>query len=227
MTLAATGTLRNANGTVKATLTPFASALLVSADVDARDVDLAQFVPSLPATALTVALVARPAGNGFAGTVTARNASAGPLDAGRIPVAALSSAFAWDGSVLALTDAKAELPGGGRAAGDVRVPTQGGAIALQLGLREPRRLAGVLALSTYLPLAATLAHEKSAANGGLPIFMAHGEYDPVIPLHLADNSRRFLEREGYPVEWHVYPMPHSVCAPEIAAIAGWLEALGR
>jgi phospholipase/carboxylesterase len=105
--------------------------------------------------------------------------------------------------------------------------SQGGAIALHLGLREPRRLAGVLALSTYLPLAATLAHEKSAANAALPIFMAHGEHDPVIPLAVGDNSRRLLEREGYAVDWHVYPMPHSVCAPEIAAIAGWLEALGR
>ena len=105
--------------------------------------------------------------------------------------------------------------------------SQGGAIALQLGLREARRLAGVLALSTYLPLAATLAHEKSPANAALPIFMAHGEYDPVIPLNHADASRRVLEREGYAVDWHVYPMPHSVCAPEIAAIAAWLEALGR
>jgi len=104
--------------------------------------------------------------------------------------------------------------------------SQGGAIALQLGLREPRRLAGVLALSTYLPLAGALAREKSAANASLPIFMAHGEYDPVIPLQHADTSRRILEREGYAVDWHVYPMPHSVCAPEIAAIAAWLEALG-
>ena len=105
--------------------------------------------------------------------------------------------------------------------------SQGGAIALHLALREPRRLAGVLALSTYLPLAASLAQEKSAANAALPIFMAHGEYDPVIPLASADASRKILEREGYAVDWHVYPMPHSVCAPEIAAIAAWLEALGR
>jgi phospholipase/carboxylesterase len=105
--------------------------------------------------------------------------------------------------------------------------SQGGAIALQLGLREARRLAGVVALSTYLPLAATLAREKSAANAAVPIFMAHGEYDPVIPLKHADASRQILEREGYDVDWHVYPMPHSVCAPEIAAIAAWLEALGR
>jgi phospholipase/carboxylesterase len=105
--------------------------------------------------------------------------------------------------------------------------SQGGAVALQLALREPRRLAGVLALSTYLPLAASLAREKSAANAALPIFMAHGEYDPVIPLAYADKSRKILEREGYAVDWHVYPMPHSVCAPEIAGIAAWLEGLGR
>ena len=105
--------------------------------------------------------------------------------------------------------------------------SQGGAIALHLGLREPRPLAGVLALSTYLPLAASLKAEKAAANAALPIFMAHGEHDPVIPLASADASRKLLEREGYKVDWHVYPMPHSVCGPEIAAIAVWLEALGR
>ena len=103
--------------------------------------------------------------------------------------------------------------------------SQGGAIALHLALREPRRLAGVIALSTYLPLAATLAREKSAANAALPIFMAHGGYDPVIPLANAEASRRILEREGYAVDWHVYPMQHSVCAPEIAAIGAWLDGL--
>ena len=74
--------------------------------------------------------------------------------------------------------------------------SQGGAIALQLGLREPRRLAGVLALSTYLPLAATLAREKSAANAAVPIFMVHGSADPVIPLALADASRRDARARG-------------------------------
>jgi phospholipase/carboxylesterase len=104
--------------------------------------------------------------------------------------------------------------------------SQGGAIALHLALRESRRLAGVLALSTYLPLAATLAREKSGANAAVPIFMAHGEYDPVIPLAAAETSRRMLEREGYAVDWHVYPMQHAVCAPEIAAIGAWLDGLG-
>jgi phospholipase/carboxylesterase len=105
--------------------------------------------------------------------------------------------------------------------------SQGGAIALQLSLREPHRLAGVLALSTYLPLAATLADEKSAANAALPIFMAHGSADPVIPLAHADASRRALEREGYEVDWRVYPMAHAVCLPEIEAIGAWLEGLAR
>jgi phospholipase/carboxylesterase len=104
--------------------------------------------------------------------------------------------------------------------------SQGGAIALHLALRESRRLAGALALSTYLPLAATLAREKSEANAALPIFMAHGEYDPVIPVAQAEASRRFLEREGYAVDWHAYPMQHAVCAAEIAAIGAWLGGLG-
>ncbi len=130
----AAGTLRNANVAVKATLAPFSSALLVSADVDARDVDLAQFAPALPSTSLTLALAAHPEGAGFAGTLDARNATAGPIDAGRVPVAALASRFAWDGSVLTMSEARAELPGGGRAAGTVSVPVRGGAIALQLTL---------------------------------------------------------------------------------------------
>ncbi len=85
----------------------------------------------------------------------------------------------------------------------------------------------VVALSTYLPLAATLAMEKSAANAATPIFMAHGSEDPVIPLAHADASLRVLEREGYSVDWHVYPMEHTVCAPEILAIGAWLEALAH
>src|SRR5262249_42256468 len=105
--------------------------------------------------------------------------------------------------------------------------SQGGAIALQLGLREPRRLAGVLALSTYLPLAASLAKEKSAANAAVPILMAHGSADPVIPLAHAETSRRILEREGYTVDWRVYPMAHAVCLPEIQAIGAWLAARAR
>ena len=103
--------------------------------------------------------------------------------------------------------------------------SQGGAIALQTALREPRPLAGVLALSTYLPLAATLAAERSEANAGIPIFMAHGTADTVLPLSLAESSRRSLEGLGYAVDWHAYSMPHSVCVEEIGAIGAWLAAL--
>jgi phospholipase/carboxylesterase len=103
--------------------------------------------------------------------------------------------------------------------------SQGGAIALHTALREPRRLAGVLALSTYVPLATTLAGERNAANTDLPIFMAHGTQDSVLPLALGESSRRLLETLGYAVDWHTYPMPHSVCLEEIEAIAGWLAAL--
>jgi len=100
--------------------------------------------------------------------------------------------------------------------------SQGGAIALLTALRYPERLAGVMALSTYLPLAPTLAAERSAANRDLPIFMAHGRYDDLIPMHRAQTSRQALETLGYVVEWHDYPMPHSVCAPELADIAAFL-----
>jgi phospholipase/carboxylesterase len=101
--------------------------------------------------------------------------------------------------------------------------SQGGAIALQAALRHPERLAGLLALSTYLPLNASLEAERSPANQSLPIFMAHGQYDDIIPLARAEQSRQILERLGYKVEWHVYPMPHSVCPEEIAAISQFLR----
>jgi phospholipase/carboxylesterase len=105
--------------------------------------------------------------------------------------------------------------------------SQGGAIALHTALREPRRLAGVLALSTYLPLAGTLAGERTQANAAVPIFMAHGTDDPVLPLALAETSRRALEAEGYAIDWRVYPMAHTVSMEEIVAIGAWLEALAR
>ncbi|HEX6321563.1 MAG TPA: alpha/beta fold hydrolase [Burkholderiales bacterium] len=100
--------------------------------------------------------------------------------------------------------------------------SQGGAIVLHTALRHPEPLAGVLALSTYLPLAATVQAERSPANATLPIFMAHGHYDDIIPLRRAEQSRQALEGLGYPVEWHAYPMPHSVCPQEIAAISAFL-----
>jgi phospholipase/carboxylesterase len=100
--------------------------------------------------------------------------------------------------------------------------SQGGAIALQTGLRHPERLAGILALSTYLPLAETLGAEANPANREVPIFMAHGTEDPVIPLQRAVISRDQLRKLGYPVEWHEYPMPHAVCPEEIADVGAWL-----
>ncbi|HWD22936.1 MAG TPA: alpha/beta fold hydrolase [Burkholderiales bacterium] len=100
--------------------------------------------------------------------------------------------------------------------------SQGGAIVLQTALRYPQRLAGVLALSTYLPLHATLEAERSAESKDVPIFMAHGQYDDLIPVSRADQSRQALERLGYKVQWRTYPMPHSVCPQEIADIGSFL-----
>jgi phospholipase/carboxylesterase len=100
--------------------------------------------------------------------------------------------------------------------------SQGGAIALQTALRHPERLAGVMALSTYLPLSKTLDKERAAANSDLPIFMAHGQYDNMIPLDRAVRSRDALQALGYAVQWREYPMPHSVCPEEIADIAAFL-----
>jgi len=101
--------------------------------------------------------------------------------------------------------------------------SQGGAVALQLALREPRALAGAVGLSTYLPLADTLVQEASPANRQLPIFLAHGSADPVIPLVLGQLSRQRLLTAGYDVEWHVYPMAHGVCLEEMADLAAWLR----
>ena len=100
--------------------------------------------------------------------------------------------------------------------------SQGGAIVLQAGLRHAERLAGVLALSTYLPLAKTLAGERAALNNDLPIFMAHGSLDPMIPVHRAQLSRDALLGLGYPVQWRDYPMAHAVCPQEIGDIAAFL-----
>ena len=100
--------------------------------------------------------------------------------------------------------------------------SQGGAIVLHTGLRHAERLAGIMALSTYLPIAETLQKEKSKANQDLPIFMAHGSYDDLIPLRRAEQSKDLLVKSGYPVEWRTYPMPHSVCPEEIGHIAEFL-----
>jgi len=100
--------------------------------------------------------------------------------------------------------------------------SQGGAIALQTALRHPERLAGLLALSTYLPLQGKVAGERQAINSDLPIFMAHGSYDNMIPMFRAAQSRDALRALGYAVDWREYPMPHSVCPEEIGDIADYL-----
>jgi len=100
--------------------------------------------------------------------------------------------------------------------------SQGGAIALHTGLRYPQRLAGILALSTYLPLVQTVRQEASEINQALPIFMAHGSHDPIVPLRLGDDSRHYLEQFGYQPEWKTYFMEHSVCPDEISDISQWL-----
>jgi len=103
--------------------------------------------------------------------------------------------------------------------------SQGGAIALQTGLRHAERIAGIMALSTYVPIAEHLPAEASAANRKLPIFMAHGSFDPVIPLARARESGKLLQSLGYALEWREYSMPHSVCPEELADIGVWLKKI--
>ncbi|MBI5006146.1 MAG: carboxylesterase [Nitrosomonadales bacterium] len=106
--------------------------------------------------------------------------------------------------------------------------SQGGAVALHAGLRYGERLGGILALSTYLPLMQSLPSEAHASNRDTPIFMAHGQFDPVIPYAFGRASAEELMREGYRLEWHGYAMPHSVCQEEIQDIERWLrERLAR
>ena len=100
--------------------------------------------------------------------------------------------------------------------------SQGGAVTLYTGLRYPERLAGLMALSCYLPLGAGLKTERSARNEGVPILMAHGIDDPVLPVGMGVQARDTLKGLGYEVEWHEYRMPHAVCQPEIADIRQYL-----
>lgn len=102
--------------------------------------------------------------------------------------------------------------------------SQGGAVALHAGLRYPQRLAGILALSTYLPLRGTVAAEAAAANRDIPILMCHGTYDGVVPAAMGVASRDILQQLGYPVEWRTYPLEHSVSMQEIADISAWMRA---
>jgi phospholipase/carboxylesterase len=103
--------------------------------------------------------------------------------------------------------------------------SQGGAIALYAGLRHAERLAGILALSTYLVQADRLPTEAAAANRDVPIFMAHGSADPVVRFEWGLASRRALEANGNPVEWHQYPIEHSLCLEEVRAIGAWLAKI--
>ena len=100
--------------------------------------------------------------------------------------------------------------------------SQGGVIALHTGVRHADRLAGIVALSTYVVLPKALVAERSQANGDVPIFMAHGTADPMIRLEWGEASRAALEGAGFPVEWHTYPMPHSVVWEEIEAVSAFL-----
>lgn len=100
--------------------------------------------------------------------------------------------------------------------------SQGGAVALFTALRHPERLAGVVALSTYLVGEETLDAERSAANRDLPILQAHGSFDPVVPIERGAATCGALRALGHPVEWHRYPMQHAVCLEEIRAVAAFL-----
>ena len=101
--------------------------------------------------------------------------------------------------------------------------SQGCAMTLHTGLRMPERLAGLVGLSGYLPLIDSAESERHAANHDTPIFLAHGTHDPVVALERAETSRDRLQTLGYQLEWHTYPMPHSVCLPEITDIAAFLR----
>jgi phospholipase/carboxylesterase len=101
--------------------------------------------------------------------------------------------------------------------------SQGGAVALAAGLCHAQKLAGIIALSTYLPIAAVLSRERHAANAATPIFWGHGSADPVVAMQRGVDSRDLLQSLGYTVAWHTYPMAHAVCAQEIADLRSWLD----
>lgn len=100
--------------------------------------------------------------------------------------------------------------------------SQGGAIVLHTGLRYEKPLAGIMALSTYSPTVDTLEKERSAANQNIPLMMAHGTHDPVLPISNAVDTRKELLRLNYQVPWHEYPMAHQVCMEEIRDIRAWM-----
>ncbi|MBA3034587.1 MAG: dienelactone hydrolase family protein [Gammaproteobacteria bacterium] len=102
--------------------------------------------------------------------------------------------------------------------------SQGGAIAYTAALTHPEPLAGVIALSTYLPSQRLLSKEAAEANRATPIFAAHGTEDDVVSIQLGLQARGYLKQCGYKLEWHEYPMPHAICLEEIEVIGGWLRA---
>ena len=97
--------------------------------------------------------------------------------------------------------------------------SQGGALSLYLGLRYPNRLAGIVALSAYLPAASRICVECSEVNQNTRVFMGHGLHDPMVSLQSGDASRKVLEKLGYPITWRTYPMQHSICEPEMRDLA--------
>ena len=105
--------------------------------------------------------------------------------------------------------------------------SQGCAMTLQTGLRHSEKLAGLLGLSGYLPLYPLIPEERHNANQDTPIFLAHGRYDPIVPIDRAEKSRDILRSLDYNVEWHEYPMQHSVCKEEIDDIGVWLKQVLR
>ncbi|MDE2460121.1 MAG: dienelactone hydrolase family protein [Gammaproteobacteria bacterium] len=100
--------------------------------------------------------------------------------------------------------------------------SQGGAVALYTGLQYREQLAGVMALSTYLPIDEGFDFHLSATNAGAPVFYGHGTQDPVVPILLGEHTRNALTALGCAVIWHTYPMPHSVCPEEVGHIRAWL-----
>ena len=103
--------------------------------------------------------------------------------------------------------------------------SQGCAMTLHTGIRFKEKLAGLMGLSGYLPLIDMAVHEREPANAATPIFLAHGTHDPVVTLERAEASRAKLVDLGYQVQWHTYPMPHSVCAQEIDDISSFLQSV--
>lgn len=101
--------------------------------------------------------------------------------------------------------------------------SQGGAIALAAGLRRTTPLAGLIALSTYLPMPERLAREVTVQAPSQPLFMAHGQFDPVVPYAGGDASAKALRGMGFEVDWHAYPMAHQVCAEQIHDLGGWMS----